>query len=49
MRDAVAALGPRLLQVDDPEALFNVNAPDDLLLAAAMLDRGGVGGPDKQV
>jgi molybdenum cofactor guanylyltransferase len=49
LRDAVSALGPRLLQVDDPEALFNVNAPDDLLLAAAMLDRGRLGGPEKQV
>ncbi len=39
VRDAVAALGPRLLQVDDPQLLFNVNSPDDLLQAAATLDR----------
>jgi molybdopterin-guanine dinucleotide biosynthesis protein A len=38
-RAAVAAIGPRLLQVDDPDVLFNVNAPEDLLHAAAMLDR----------
>jgi len=38
-REAVIAIGPRLLEVEDPDALFNVNAPDDLFLAAAMLDR----------
>src|SRR5205085_10331756 len=36
--DAVAALEPRYLDVDDPEQLFNVNAPEDLLQAAALLD-----------
>jgi molybdopterin-guanine dinucleotide biosynthesis protein A len=36
---AVTALGPRLIEVDDPELLFNVNAPEDLLHAAAILDR----------
>ena len=39
VRDAVAAIGPRLLEVEDPDVMFNVNGPDDLLLAAAMLDR----------
>jgi molybdopterin-guanine dinucleotide biosynthesis protein A len=39
LREAVARIGPRLLEVDDPEELFNVNTPDDLLQAAAMLDR----------
>jgi molybdopterin-guanine dinucleotide biosynthesis protein A len=39
LREAVAALSPRLFEVEDPEELFNVNAPDDLLQAAAMLDR----------
>ncbi len=38
LRDAVSAIGPSLLEVDDPDALFNVNTPDDLLQAAAMLD-----------
>jgi molybdopterin-guanine dinucleotide biosynthesis protein A len=37
LRDQVARIGPRLLEVDDPEELFNVNAPEDLLRAAAML------------
>jgi len=36
--DAVAAIGPRYLDVDDPQLLFNVNAPEDLLQAAALLD-----------
>ena len=39
VRAAVAAIGPRLLQIDDSEVLFNVNAPEDLLQAAAILDR----------
>jgi molybdenum cofactor guanylyltransferase len=39
LREAVGALSPRLIEVEDPDALFNVNAPDDLLQAAAMLDR----------
>jgi molybdenum cofactor guanylyltransferase len=39
VRDAVAAIGPRLFEVEDPDLLFNVNTPDDLLQAAAMLDR----------
>ncbi|MBV9192856.1 MAG: molybdenum cofactor guanylyltransferase [Solirubrobacterales bacterium] len=38
VREAVAALGAALLEVD-PLTLFNVNSPDDLLQAAAMLDR----------
>jgi molybdopterin-guanine dinucleotide biosynthesis protein A len=39
LRELVAALKPRLVEVEDPDALFNVNAPDDLLRAAATLDR----------
>jgi molybdenum cofactor guanylyltransferase len=39
LREVVAAIKPRLLEVEDPDTLFNVNAPDDLLQAAAMLDR----------
>jgi molybdenum cofactor guanylyltransferase len=38
VRAAVAAIGPRLLEVADEQELFNVNSPDDLLLAAALLD-----------
>jgi molybdopterin-guanine dinucleotide biosynthesis protein A len=37
--DTVASIEPRLLEVEDPELLFTVNTPDDLLQAAAMLDR----------
>jgi molybdenum cofactor guanylyltransferase len=39
LRDAVAALAPVRYEVEDPDALFNVNSPDELLQAAAMLDR----------
>jgi molybdopterin-guanine dinucleotide biosynthesis protein A len=37
-RRAIAAIGARELQVE-AEVLFNINSPDDLLQAAAMLDR----------
>jgi molybdenum cofactor guanylyltransferase len=37
--EAVTAIGPRLLEVSDPDELFNVNAPEDLLHASAILDR----------
>jgi molybdenum cofactor guanylyltransferase len=39
LREAVAALDPLMLEVEDPDVLFNVNTPDDLLQAAAMIDR----------
>jgi molybdopterin-guanine dinucleotide biosynthesis protein A len=39
LREQVAAIGPRMVEVTDAEQLFNVNAPEDLLQAAAMLDR----------
>jgi molybdopterin-guanine dinucleotide biosynthesis protein A len=39
LREVVGGLSPRLLEILDPDALFNVNAPDDLLQAAAMLDQ----------
>jgi molybdopterin-guanine dinucleotide biosynthesis protein A len=39
MREAVAAIGPRVLAVDDDEAFFNVNTPEDLRRAAALLTR----------
>jgi molybdopterin-guanine dinucleotide biosynthesis protein A len=38
--DAVAALQPRVLELDDAQPFFNVNAPEDLLTAAGLLDRG---------
>jgi molybdopterin-guanine dinucleotide biosynthesis protein A len=34
----VSALAPKLIEVDDELELFDVNTPDDLLLAAGMLD-----------
>jgi molybdenum cofactor guanylyltransferase len=37
VRDTVAQLSPRTVEVGDAETLFNVNTPDDLLQAAAML------------
>ena len=39
VKEAIGGIQPRLLEVDDPDTLFNVNAPDDLLQASAMLDR----------
>jgi molybdenum cofactor guanylyltransferase len=39
MREVVSSIGPRLLEVEDPDELFNVNSPEDLLQAAVMLDR----------
>jgi molybdopterin-guanine dinucleotide biosynthesis protein A len=40
LRSEVAAIGPRLLEVEDRSAFFNVNTPEDLLVAEAILDRG---------
>ncbi len=39
VREAVADLGALVHDVEDTEELFNVNTPDDLLQASAMLDR----------
>lgn len=39
LRDAVAALNPAHYEVEDPDCLFNVNSPEELLQAAALLDR----------
>ncbi len=39
LMDAVAEIDPVLLEVDDPDELFDVDSPADLLQAAAMLDR----------
>src|SRR5579884_3188497 len=38
LREAVGRLRPVVVDVGDPQLLFNVNTPDDLLQAAAMLD-----------
>ena len=39
LREQIAELAPRMVEVDDPRQLFNINAPEDLLQAAAVLDR----------
>jgi molybdopterin-guanine dinucleotide biosynthesis protein A len=39
VREAVAALQPTYYEVEDPDALFNINSPEDLLHAAAIVDR----------
>lgn len=36
--EVLGAIAPRLLEVSDPGLLFNVNAPEDLLRAAATID-----------
>jgi molybdenum cofactor guanylyltransferase len=36
--ELVATLDPAVVEVDDARAFFNVNAPEDLLTASAMLD-----------
>ncbi len=38
LRREIEALHPRIVEVTDPEPFFNVNAPEDLLQAAALLD-----------
>jgi molybdopterin-guanine dinucleotide biosynthesis protein A len=46
VREAVEAIAPLLFEVEDPDELFNVDAPDDLLMATAMIDRRrGAGRP----
>jgi molybdopterin-guanine dinucleotide biosynthesis protein A len=40
VREAVLELRPRLVEVDRPDVLWNVNSPSDLLQAAAILERG---------
>jgi molybdenum cofactor guanylyltransferase len=39
MRELVASIGAQRLEVGDPELLFNINSPEDVLHAAAILDR----------
>ncbi len=38
VRELVASLKPRMLEVGDPELLFNIDSPEDLLHAAGILD-----------
>jgi molybdopterin-guanine dinucleotide biosynthesis protein A len=37
--ETIAAIDPAVVEVDDPEELFDVDGPDDLLMATALLDR----------
>ena len=37
--ETIAAIEPILVEADDPEDLFDVDTPDDLLQAAGLLDR----------
>jgi molybdopterin-guanine dinucleotide biosynthesis protein A len=39
LTEVVAALAPRVLECDDERAFFNVNAPEDLLTAAGLMDQ----------
>jgi molybdopterin-guanine dinucleotide biosynthesis protein A len=39
LRESIAALDPAFYEVDDPDVLFNINSPDDLLQAAGMIDQ----------
>jgi molybdopterin-guanine dinucleotide biosynthesis protein A len=39
LRETIQAIDPVLLEVDDPDELFDIDSPDDLLQAAAMMDR----------
>ena len=45
--ETIATINPVLLEADDPEELFDVDTPDDLLQAAAMLDRRRAGYPGR--
>ena len=45
LRETIAAIDPLLLEVDDPDELFDVDSPDDLLQAAAMIDRRRLSAP----
>jgi molybdopterin-guanine dinucleotide biosynthesis protein A len=39
LREAVAALAPARYEVEDPDCLFKVNTPAELLQASGLLDR----------
>ena len=42
VRRAVEAIGPVRVEVSDPNQLFNVNSPEDLLVAAGLIDQPNV-------
>lgn len=41
LREVVREIEPHVLLVEDPDVLFNINSPEDLVKAAAMLARRG--------
>ncbi|HEY4279180.1 MAG TPA: molybdenum cofactor guanylyltransferase [Conexibacter sp.] len=41
LSEIVEAIAPRVVELDDEGPFFNVNRPEDLLTAAAMMDRPG--------
>jgi molybdopterin-guanine dinucleotide biosynthesis protein A len=43
LTEHVAALAPHVLELADERPFFNVNVPEDLLTAAALMDDGGAG------
>jgi molybdenum cofactor guanylyltransferase len=43
--ETIATIDPVLLEAGDPDELFDVDTPDDLLLAAAMLDKRKLAAP----
>ena len=45
LRETIQAIDPVLLEVDDPDELFDIDSPDDLLQAAAMMDRRRLADP----
>jgi molybdenum cofactor guanylyltransferase len=45
LHETIAAIDPVRFEVDDPNELFDVDTPDDLLQAAAMMDRRRLSAP----
>ena len=45
LSETVAALDPHVVEIEDDRPFFNVNAPEDLLTAAGLLDRGAAPWP----
>jgi molybdopterin-guanine dinucleotide biosynthesis protein A len=48
VREVVGAIGPHIVEVEDADVLFNINAPEDLVQAAAMLERGVAGSASRR-
>jgi molybdopterin-guanine dinucleotide biosynthesis protein A len=39
LREVVGEIAPHVVEVEDPDELFNINAPEDLVQAGVMLER----------